>query len=142
VHLIHLFNHCFRPSRFPVSCKDARAITLPNTSKDTKFSQNLRPISLLSTMGKLFEKVILKIVQRHLEERDLLNANQFDFHGHQSTTLQCMRLTDHPTLNFRNNMSTSAVFLDIEKAFDTTWHPGLCKLSNLNFLTSVIKLIS
>jgi hypothetical protein len=47
------------------------------------------------------------------------------------------------TLNFNNKMSTAAVFLDTEKAFDTTWHPGLfCKLSNLTFLTHLIKLIS
>jgi hypothetical protein len=35
-----------------------------------------------------------------------------------------MRLADHVTLNFNNKMSTTALFLDIEKAFDTTWHPG------------------
>jgi hypothetical protein len=40
-------------------------------------------------------------------------------------------------------MSTAAVFLDIEKAFDTTWHNGLlCKLSKMNFSASLIKLIS
>jgi hypothetical protein len=40
-------------------------------------------------------------------------------------------------------MSTAAVFLDIEKAFDTTWHHGLLyKWSKLEFSTIVIKLIS
>jgi hypothetical protein len=40
-------------------------------------------------------------------------------------------------------MSTAAVFLDIEKAFDTAWHPGLLyMLSKLNFSTNLIKLIS
>jgi hypothetical protein len=54
-----------------------------------------------------------------------------------------MRLTDHVTLNFNNNMSTAAVFLGIEKAFDTTWHPGLLyKLSELKFSASLIKLIA
>jgi hypothetical protein len=54
-----------------------------------------------------------------------------------------MRLADHLTLNFKNKISTAAVFLDIEKAFDTTWHPGfLYKLSKLNFSTRIIKLIS
>jgi hypothetical protein len=53
-----------------------------------------------------------------------------------------MRLADM-TLNFNNNISMAAVFLDIEKAFDTTWHHGLLfKLSKLEFSTSVIKLIS
>jgi hypothetical protein len=54
-----------------------------------------------------------------------------------------MRLTDHVTLNFNNNMSTAVVFLDIEKAFDTIWHSALVhKLSKLEFSTSLIKLIS
>jgi hypothetical protein len=47
------------------------------------------------------------------------------------------------TLNFNNKMSTAAVFLDIEKVFDTTWHPALLyKLPKLNFSTRKIKLIS
>jgi hypothetical protein len=54
-----------------------------------------------------------------------------------------MRLADHITLNFNNNMSTAAVFLDIEKAPDKTWHSGLLyKLSELAFLSSLIKLIA
>jgi hypothetical protein len=51
-----------------------------------------------------------------------------------STALQCIRLADHMTFNFNNNMSTTAVFLDIEKAFDITWHLGLIKL-NSSFLS-------
>jgi hypothetical protein len=98
---------------------------LPKPGNDPKFPQNLLPISLLPTTGKLFEKVILKFFQKHIEERGLLNAKQFGFRARHSTTLKCMRLTDHVTLNFNNKMSTAAVFLDIEKAFDTTWHHGL-----------------
>jgi hypothetical protein len=45
---------------------------------------------------------------------------QFGLRAGHSTALQCMSLTDHVILNFNNNMSTAAVFLDIEKAFDTT----------------------
>jgi hypothetical protein len=69
----------------------------------------------VSITGKLFEKVILKIFQRRIEEMGLFNANQFGFRARHSTTLQCMSLTDHVTLNFNNNMSTAAVFRDIEK---------------------------
>jgi hypothetical protein len=93
-------------------------------------------------MGKLFVKVILKIVRRHIGERGLLDANQFRFLASHNTTLQCTKLTDHVTLNF-NNMSTAAVFLDIEKAFDTIWHTGLVhELPILDFSVSLIKLIS
>jgi hypothetical protein len=57
------------------------------TGKDPKFPQNLRLISLLSTTGKLFKNVILKMVLKHIEERGLLNASQCHFHACHSTTL-------------------------------------------------------
>jgi hypothetical protein len=115
----------------------------PKRGKDPKFLPNISPISLSSTTGKLFEKVVLKIVHRYIKETGLFNASQFGFRARHSTTLQCTRLTDHVTLNFNNNMSTAAVFLDIEKAFDTTRHPGmLYKLSKPEFLAILIKRIS
>jgi hypothetical protein len=136
VHLTHLFNHCLRLGNFPAAQKEEKIITLPKPGKDLKFPQNLRPISLLSTMGELFEKPILRTIQKHTGERNLLNANQFCFPADHSTTLQCMRLADYVTLKFNNNMSTAAVFLDIEKAFVTTH-----KLSELEFSISTIQLI-
>jgi len=62
----------------------------------------------------------------------LLKASQFGFRSLHSMTLQCMRLT-----------SMDTVLLDIEKAFDTTWHHRLLyKLPKLHFLASITKLIS
>jgi hypothetical protein len=58
-------------------------------------------------------------------------------------TLQCMGLVDYVTQNFNNDMWSAAVFLDIGKALDTTWHSGLLyKLSGLEFSKSLIKLIA
>jgi hypothetical protein len=116
VHLTHLFNQCLRLSHLPKPWKEAKVITLPKPGKDPKFPQNVRPISLLSTTGKLFEKVILEIVQWHVEERGLRNASQFGFRVRHSTTLQTMRLTHHVTLNFNNNVATAAVFLILKKS--------------------------
>jgi hypothetical protein len=93
VHLTCLLNHFLRLSHLPKPWKEAEVITLPKLGEDPKFPQNLRPINLFYTTGKLFEKVILKIVQKHIEERGLLNASQFGFDERQSTTLQFMRLT-------------------------------------------------
>jgi hypothetical protein len=116
----------------PNPWKEAKVITLPKPGKDPKFPPNLRPISLLSTTGKFLEKVILKIIQKHIVERGLVNASEFGFRACHNTTLQCMRLTDHVILNFNNKMTTAAVFLNIKKVFDTTWHSGLLyKLSKL-----------
>jgi hypothetical protein len=62
-------------SYFPKPWKEAKVITLPEPGKDPKFPQNIGPIRLLCSTGKLFEKIILKIVQRKIEERGLLNVS-------------------------------------------------------------------
>jgi hypothetical protein len=135
VHLTHLLSHFQKP------WEKAKVKPLSKPSKNPKFPQNLCPISLLSTRGKLLDKVILRIVQRHIEERGLLNASHFGFRDPYSTTLQCMKLIDLVTLNFNINISTAVVFLDIKKAFDTTRHLGLLyKLLELKFLIRLIKL--
>jgi hypothetical protein len=48
-------------------------IILPKPGRNPKLAQNLRPVSLLPTAGKLFEKVILRIIQRLIEENNILN---------------------------------------------------------------------
>jgi hypothetical protein len=106
---------------------------LPKPGKNPMFPKNLCLISLLSTRSRLFEKVIPKIVQGTLKkEAHLMQASLVSMPvtaGHFN-----MRFTDHVTLNFNSIMSTAEVFLNIEKAFDTTWHLDLLyKLSNLKF---------
>jgi hypothetical protein len=54
VHLRHLINHCIWLSHFSTSWKEAKVVALPKPGKDPKFPQNLRPISLLPSTGKVF----------------------------------------------------------------------------------------
>jgi hypothetical protein len=137
VYLIYLFNYCLRLSCFQKPWKKEKIISFPKPGEDQKFPQSLSPISPLSTIGKLFEKVILKIVQRHFEERGLLIASQIGFRARHSTALQCMNEAYGPRgFNSNNNMSTAAVFLDIENFFDKIWHLGLL------YKSSPIKLIA
>jgi hypothetical protein len=84
--------------------------------------QDLRPISLLSTTGRPFKKVVLKIVQRHAEEKNLLNASQFGARARHNTTLQSMRLTDHVTLN--NVKVKLSLCLSKYRAMKTYWGSG------------------
>jgi hypothetical protein len=88
VHLTHLINHYIRLSHFPTSWKEAKVVALPKPGKDHKIPQNLRPISLFHSTSKLFEKIVLQIFQKHIGERNLLNASQFGFRARHSTTLQ------------------------------------------------------
>jgi hypothetical protein len=78
VHLTHLINHCIRLSHFPTSWKEVKVVALPKPGKDLKFPQNVRPIILLPSTGKVFETVILQIVKRHIGENNMLNASHFD----------------------------------------------------------------
>jgi hypothetical protein len=88
-----------------------------------------------------YAKLILRTIK--YRERNVLNASQFGFRAHHSMALQCVRLADHIIRNFNNDMSTAAVFLDTEKAFDKTWHSALLnKLSELAFSMSLIKIIA
>jgi hypothetical protein len=121
VHLTHLFNHCLQLGHFPASWKEAKIIILLKPGKDPKFTFH-QP---LVHYGQIIGDADFKNNPKYPEERLSLNASQFGFRADHSTTLQCMRLEDHVTLNFDNNMSTAAVFLDIEKAFETTWHSVL-----------------
>jgi hypothetical protein len=80
-----------------------------------------------------------------LKNNNLLHTSQFGFRVDHSKTFQCMMLEDHISLNFNNNMSTAAVFLDIEEGFDKTLRTGLqYKLSEYLqvFSRSLIKLIA
>jgi hypothetical protein len=114
-----LFDKVF-PIQFAKDCLQGMTLSFEIIYRNQVRARNSLKICVRLASFPLLEKVILNIVEKHIEERSLLNA----FRVRHSTTLQCMRLTNQ-TLNFNNNMSTTAVFLDIETASDTTWHSGL-----------------
>jgi hypothetical protein len=124
VHLTHLINHCIRLSHFPTSWKEAKVIALPKPIKDPKIPQNLRPIGLLPLTGNFLRKLFYKLSKNTLEEGTCLM--QVSLTSVRVTApLLYVRLADHVTLNFNNKISAAVVFLDNEKAYDTTWHSGL-----------------
>jgi hypothetical protein len=94
-----LFRHCLRLSSFPTTWKESKVVNPPKTEKYSKFLQNLRSISFLFSTGKVFEKLILRTIQKDFGGTNLLKANQFLFGAGHSPTLHCMRLADHVTLN-------------------------------------------
>jgi hypothetical protein len=82
LYIWYLFNHSLWFSRFSKDLKDVKTIILQKPCKDTKFSPNLRPLSMLATTGKLFEKVILKIAQNHIGwETCLMQISLVSVHG-------------------------------------------------------------
>ena len=76
-------------------------------------------------------------------ETELLRDEQFGFRPRHNTSLQLARLFERITKNFGEKRLTSAIFLDVAKAFDTVWIDGhLYKLTLLNFPSYIVQTIS
>ncbi len=65
---------------------------------------NCRPISLLSNLAKLLEKIVCKQLVAHLEGNDLLYAHQYGFQHGKATDRNLIQLTNYlySALNEKN----------------------------------------
>ena len=124
-HITKLFNTSLRLHHFPESFRKVHITMIPKPQKDPLIPQNYRPISLLDHAGKILERIMLKRLDTHVKH--LIPDTQFAFRGEHSTTLQLFRFIDDTTTRFLNREHTTAVFFDIEKAFDSVWYMGLIK---------------
>lgn len=142
VFLNYLFNKCFDLQYFPQQWKHAQIIAIPKPNKNHSDPSNYRPISLLSSLSKIFEKIILNRLNNIISDKQLIPNEQFGFrHGH-STCQQLKRVVNHIKNGFKLKKSTGLVVLDVEKAFDSIWHNGLIhKLKVLDIPDNLIKLI-
>ena len=132
--LVQIFNAILCTHHFPPVWKHARVISILKPGEDPAQPSSYRPISLLDTIGKLFEKILLTRILCEVGERGLLRDDQFGFRPNHSTSLQLARLVERITKKFGERRLTGAVFLDVAKAFDTVWIEGLLyKLTVLNF---------
>ncbi|GFW58917.1 nucleic-acid-binding protein from transposon X-element [Trichonephila clavipes] len=64
-YITKIFNRSLQFNYFPKEWKHAQITVLPKPKKDTKFAENYRPISLLSCLGKIYEKIILTRIIDH-----------------------------------------------------------------------------
>ncbi|CAG4986699.1 unnamed protein product [Colias eurytheme] len=93
---------------------------------------NYRPISLLSVLSKILEKLFNNRLVTYLERKSLLNDNQFGFRKGRSTEDAILHLTSLITSYVDNGYKCLSVFLDLRKAFDTVSVPILIsRLENL-----------
>ena len=94
--------------------------------------RNYRPISVLSVISKVFEKVVSIQLSDYLSENRLLYEFQSVFRSSYSTDTCFIHLTDYiKPKNYKDHFA-GMVLLDLQKVFDTVNHTIL--LNNLKWL--------
>ena len=118
-----LFNKSLECGIIPKIWKKANVI--PIHKKESKsILSNYRPVSLLSVLIKIMERIIFKHLYNHFQDNFLLSMWQSGFRPGFSTVTQLIELYHKFCCAVDNNKDIRVVFLDISKAFDKVWHKG------------------
>ena len=114
-----IINACLRLGVFPDIWKQAKLITLiKGHDKDRSAMASYRPICLLSTLAKLFEKILRSRIQDATEE----HLRQFGFIQGKNTTDAIQEIIQYRKSNAK---LVVVVMLDISAAFDSVWWPSV-----------------
>jgi hypothetical protein len=90
---------------------------------------NFRPISLLSNVNKLIEKIVFAQLFSHIQNNNLIYDLQYGFRSRHSTDHALINITESVRDALDENKYACAVFVDFQKAFDTVNHQILIKTS-------------
>ena len=129
VPITKLVNMSLEQGVVPDAMKLAKVMPI-HKAKSKQLFTNYRPISLLSNMSKILEKVIHNRMMAFLVKHDILYNKQFAFRPGHSTTDAIHTLTCDALRGFDDNASCLSVYLYLSKAFDTINHNIL--LNKLN----------
>ena len=119
--LVSIINMSLSEGIFPNLLKEARVCPTYKKDEVTK-CENYRPISLLSNISKLFERVMYNRLEEFLKSSEVFYKCQFGFRKHYSTNLALISIVEKIRDALAKNMYTCGVFIDLEKAFDTINH--------------------
>ena len=83
---------------------------------------NYRPISLLSKLDRIIEKLMFKRLVRFLNDQKVLYKKQFGFQRNFSTVHAVIRLLENAEKAIDNKLLVCGIFVDLYKAFGTVGH--------------------
>ncbi|XP_076482644.1 uncharacterized protein LOC143304841 [Bombus vancouverensis nearcticus] len=137
-----LFNNALNNTYFPRKWKKAKLIAITKKDKDGSSPANLRPISLLPNISKVFEIIINNPLTSFCTKNNIIPENQFGFRHKHSTIHAINKLTLDICWALNAKERVAACLIDLEKAFDTVWIPGLIyKLIKKKFPKHLIKIV-
>ena len=138
-----IINQSLSTGIFPSKLKIAKVIPL-HKKNEKDLLDNYRPISLLPSISKVFERIVYNQLYSYLTTIGILFKSQYGFRKSHSTETAAIELTVTLLQNLDNGEIPIAIFLDLSKAFDTLDHAILLKKlehygiqdTPLNWLTS------
>ncbi len=101
---------------------------LKNESLDPNFSKNFRPVSNLTFLGKLIERVVLKRLNDHMSRNNLHCNEQFAYKKGHSTETLLIRIWNDLLVASDDKNATVVMLLDLSAAFDTVDHSLLLRI--------------
>ena len=126
-HLLAVLNWSWRTGEVPASWRAAEIVAIPKKGKPPTETGSYRPISLLSCISKLAERLVQHRLQHWLESAGKLNPNQAGFRKGHSTLDQLARVTQTIFDCFESKKPQRAVLvlLDYARAYDKVWREAL-----------------
>lgn len=122
----NLVNCSLSSGIFPDQLKIAKVCPIFKDGERNLFS-NYRPISILSSFSKIFEKVVFNRVTSYLEENNILFKGQYGFRKRHSTYMALLDMYDKISTAIDRHEYAVGIFIDLSKAFDTLDHSILLK---------------
>lgn len=116
-----IFNQSLLQGIVPDILKISKVTPVDKGGEETD-PTNFRPISTLSALTQIFEKLVYKQLINFIEKHDILFQFQFGFRKGRSTAQAITEITDNLRRAIDNNLYTCGIFLDFSKAFDTVNH--------------------
>ena len=116
-----LFNYSIETATYPSKLKISKVIAL-HKKKSQYLPDNYRPISLLSCIDKIFEKLLHKRFIKFIEQHKIIILEQYGFLKYHSTVLALIESIDNIRKLIENGEYVLAIYLDLKKAFDTVDH--------------------
>ena len=119
--LSELINKSFLSGTFPDVFKLAKVVPIFKAESRILCS-NYRPISLLSNIGKIIEKLMHKRLNIFLEKKQIYYNFQFGFRSNFSINNALLSIVESIQSHLGKNKFSVGVFVDLKKAFDTVDH--------------------
>ena len=116
-----IFNISLQTGQHPDILKVSK--TIPIFKKGSRLLvSNYRPISLLSNLNKILEKIVHSRVYSFLEDLNCIYSLQFGFRKKHSTNHALIEITETIRQALDNKKIACGIFVDLQKAFDTVNH--------------------